>query len=281
MVCGVGGRLVTLLSSCRLNLPWWSRWVPAADETICCGCITFNNMVALWVCETYPYLGGAAPREWCLQPWRAGYPFIHFHTRKSERNCFLRLIRSHIDARLDSVSPTFVSLTHSHSHARYDYESVREIRSHEEIGYPFVGENGPYLGVPWQGNMDVSRIPSFAIMLVIAAVMGEGWSSVATPVSWYGSRRVGLRLQPWRLFDVKLQNAIAARKLKEESRKQRSRFRFGLTGPDYALKFVKGKSSKPFGRLWWDEIVSTVVTRPQPHNQAILHRVQGRVLTIR
>nr|GEY41468.1 DNA (cytosine-5)-methyltransferase CMT3-like isoform X2 [Tanacetum cinerariifolium] len=51
--------------------------------------------------------------------------------------------------------------------------------------------------------------------------------------------------------------------------------------PDYALKFVKGKSSKPFGRLWWDEIVSTVVTRPQPHNQAILHRVQGRVLTIR
>nr|GEX53806.1 putative DNA (cytosine-5)-methyltransferase CMT1 [Tanacetum cinerariifolium] len=36
--------------------------------------------------------------------------------------------------------------------------------------------------------------------------------------------------------------------------------------PDYALKFVKRKSSKLFGRLWWDEIVSTVVTRPQPHN---------------
>nr|GEU56876.1 DNA methyl transferase5 [Tanacetum cinerariifolium] len=52
-------------------------------------------------------------------------------------------------------------------------------------------------------------------------------------------------------------------------------------GPGYALKFVKGKSLKPFGRLWWDEIVSTVVTRPQLHNQAILHRVQGRVLTIR
>nr|GEV78179.1 reverse transcriptase domain-containing protein [Tanacetum cinerariifolium] len=84
-----------------------------------------------------------------------------------------------------------------------------------------------------------------------------------------------------RLEKVKLQNAIAARKLKEEYRKWRSRFRFGLTGPDYALKFVKGKSSKPFGRLWRDEIVSTVVTRPQPHNQAILHRVQGRVLTIR
>ncbi|GKD79122.1 DNA (cytosine-5)-methyltransferase CMT3-like protein, partial [Tanacetum coccineum] len=54
-----------------------------------------------------------------------------------------------------------------------------------------------------------------------------------------------------------------------------------LVSPDYALKFVKGKSSKPFGRLWWDEIVSTVVTRPQPHNQAILHPVQDRVLTVR
>nr|GEX42367.1 DNA (cytosine-5)-methyltransferase [Tanacetum cinerariifolium] len=48
--------------------------------------------------------------------------------------------------------------------------------------------------------------------------------------------------------------------------------------PDYALKFVKGKSSKSFGRLLWDEIVSTVVTRPQPHNQttasAHLHIVE-------
>ncbi|XP_024193536.1 DNA (cytosine-5)-methyltransferase CMT3 isoform X1 [Rosa chinensis] len=51
--------------------------------------------------------------------------------------------------------------------------------------------------------------------------------------------------------------------------------------PDYAMSFVKGKSSKPFGRLWWDEIVSTVVTRAEPHNQAILHPDQDRVLTIR
>nr|GFA67526.1 DNA (cytosine-5)-methyltransferase CMT3 isoform X1 [Tanacetum cinerariifolium] len=122
---------------------------------------------------------------------------------------------------------------------------------------------------PWQGNLDVSRIPSFAIMLVGAAVTGEGWSSVATPVSWYGSRKVGLRLQPWRLFDVKLQNAIAARKPKEESRKRRNKFRFGLTGR------LGGCLGGYCG------IVSTVVTRPQPHNQAILHRVQGRVLTIR
>ncbi|KAK1309987.1 DNA (cytosine-5)-methyltransferase 1 [Acorus calamus] len=51
--------------------------------------------------------------------------------------------------------------------------------------------------------------------------------------------------------------------------------------PDYAISFVKGKSLKPFGRLWWDETVPTVVTRPEPHNQIILHPVQDRVLTVR
>ncbi|WJX61239.1 Alpha-1,3-mannosyltransferase cmt1 [Trifolium repens] len=51
--------------------------------------------------------------------------------------------------------------------------------------------------------------------------------------------------------------------------------------PNYAMSFVRGTSTKPFGRLWWDEIVSTVVTRPEPHNQALLHPLQDRVLTIR
>ncbi|OAE30813.1 hypothetical protein AXG93_857s1160 [Marchantia polymorpha subsp. ruderalis] len=58
--------------------------------------------------------------------------------------------------------------------------------------------------------------------------------------------------------------------------------------PDYAISFVRGKSLKPFGRLWWDETVSTVVTRAEPHNilaalvpQAILHPEQDRVLSIR
>ncbi|MCO5567288.1 hypothetical protein L7F22_020978 [Adiantum nelumboides] len=51
--------------------------------------------------------------------------------------------------------------------------------------------------------------------------------------------------------------------------------------PDYAISFVKGRSPKPFGRLWWDETVPTVVTRAEPHNQAILHPEQDRVLTIR
>ncbi|XP_057246768.1 putative DNA (cytosine-5)-methyltransferase CMT1 [Beta vulgaris subsp. vulgaris] len=37
--------------------------------------------------------------------------------------------------------------------------------------------------------------------------------------------------------------------------------------PDYALNFVRGTSSKPFGRLWWDETVSTVINRAEPHNQ--------------
>ncbi|PHT86287.1 hypothetical protein T459_08393 [Capsicum annuum] len=31
--------------------------------------------------------------------------------------------------------------------------------------------------------------------------------------------------------------------------------------PDYAMSFVGGSSSKSFGRLWWDETVSTVVRR--------------------
>ncbi|KAL2540844.1 DNA (cytosine-5)-methyltransferase CMT3 [Abeliophyllum distichum] len=51
--------------------------------------------------------------------------------------------------------------------------------------------------------------------------------------------------------------------------------------PDYAMTFVRGTSSKPFGRLWWDETIPTVVTRAEPHNQTIVHPVQDRVLTIR
>ncbi|CAI9106804.1 OLC1v1006030C1 [Oldenlandia corymbosa var. corymbosa] len=51
--------------------------------------------------------------------------------------------------------------------------------------------------------------------------------------------------------------------------------------PDYAISFVRGTSTKPFGRLWWDETVPTVVGRAEPHNQVILHPEQDRVLTIR
>ncbi|KQJ98774.1 DNA (cytosine-5)-methyltransferase CMT3 [Brachypodium distachyon] len=51
--------------------------------------------------------------------------------------------------------------------------------------------------------------------------------------------------------------------------------------PDYAMSFIKGRSLKPFGRLWWDETVSTVVTRAEPHNQIILHPNQARVLSVR
>ncbi|XP_047043493.1 DNA (cytosine-5)-methyltransferase 1-like [Lolium rigidum] len=51
--------------------------------------------------------------------------------------------------------------------------------------------------------------------------------------------------------------------------------------PNYAMKFVGGKSLKPFGRLWGDDTVSTVVTRAEPHNQAVLHPSQARVLTVR
>ncbi|PIN07174.1 DNA (cytosine-5-)-methyltransferase [Handroanthus impetiginosus] len=51
--------------------------------------------------------------------------------------------------------------------------------------------------------------------------------------------------------------------------------------PDYAIKFEDGKSTKPFGRLGMDDIVATVVTRAEPHNQVILHPSQDRVLSVR
>ncbi|XP_010429915.1 PREDICTED: putative DNA (cytosine-5)-methyltransferase CMT1 isoform X2 [Camelina sativa] len=51
--------------------------------------------------------------------------------------------------------------------------------------------------------------------------------------------------------------------------------------PTYAIKYVKGTSKKPFGRLWWDEIVNTVVTRAEPHNQCVIHPKQDRVLSVR
>ncbi|RAL54713.1 hypothetical protein DM860_001841 [Cuscuta australis] len=51
--------------------------------------------------------------------------------------------------------------------------------------------------------------------------------------------------------------------------------------PNYALSFTGGTSTEPFGRVWWDETVPTVVTRAQPHNRAILHPEQDRVLTVR
>ncbi|CAI0418779.1 unnamed protein product [Linum tenue] len=51
--------------------------------------------------------------------------------------------------------------------------------------------------------------------------------------------------------------------------------------PDFALKFSQGKSRRPYGRLWWDETVPTVVTYPDLHSQAVLHPDQDRVLTIR
>ncbi|EMS48088.1 DNA (cytosine-5)-methyltransferase 1 [Triticum urartu] len=59
--------------------------------------------------------------------------------------------------------------------------------------------------------------------------------------------------------------------------------------PEYAIKFRSGKSLRytlrciyrPFGRLWWDETVPTVVTSANPHSQKILHPGQARVLTVR
>ncbi|KAJ0672052.1 putative DNA (cytosine-5-)-methyltransferase [Helianthus annuus] len=51
--------------------------------------------------------------------------------------------------------------------------------------------------------------------------------------------------------------------------------------PDYVFTFEKGKSKRPFARLWWDENVATVVTFPNLHSQAAIHPEQDRVLTLR
>ncbi|XP_024958734.1 DNA (cytosine-5)-methyltransferase CMT2-like [Cynara cardunculus var. scolymus] len=51
--------------------------------------------------------------------------------------------------------------------------------------------------------------------------------------------------------------------------------------PDYVFTFEKGKSKRPFSRIWWDENVPTVVTFPNLHSQRAIHPEQDRVLTIR
>lgn len=51
--------------------------------------------------------------------------------------------------------------------------------------------------------------------------------------------------------------------------------------PDYVFTFEKGRSRRPFARLWWDENVPTVLTIPNLHSQKALHPEQDRVLTVR
>lgn len=51
--------------------------------------------------------------------------------------------------------------------------------------------------------------------------------------------------------------------------------------PDYCFNARAGKTLRPFGRLWWDEIVPTVLTSASPHYQVTLHPEQDRTLTIR
>lgn len=51
--------------------------------------------------------------------------------------------------------------------------------------------------------------------------------------------------------------------------------------PDWSMNLWEGKSLRPYSRLWWDEIVPTVLTVPDHHSQTVLHPEQDRVLTIR
>jgi len=50
---------------------------------------------------------------------------------------------------------------------------------------------------------------------------------------------------------------------------------------DCILTYEDGKCLRPFGRLWWDEVVGTVLTCPNARMQALIHPAQDRLLTIR
>ncbi|GAX80751.1 hypothetical protein CEUSTIGMA_g8186.t1 [Chlamydomonas eustigma] len=60
-----------------------------------------------------------------------------------------------------------------------------------------------------------------------------------------------------------------------------------LLCPRWCITYQGGKSGKGggrqtcFGRVWYDEVQPTVVTRAEPHNLRIVHPVQDRVLSIR
>ena len=50
------------------------------------------------------------------------------------------------------------------------------------------------------------------------------------------------------------------------------------------MSYKHGKSTGRhgcFGRVWYDDVQSTVVTRAEPHNLQLLHPEQDRVLTVR
>nr|CAB3459800.1 unnamed protein product [Digitaria exilis] len=50
---------------------------------------------------------------------------------------------------------------------------------------------------------------------------------------------------------------------------------------DCILTYEHGKSLRPYGRLWWDEVVGTILTCPNARVQALIHPAQDRLLTVR
>lgn len=52
----------------------------------------------------------------------------------------------------------------------------------------------------------------------------------------------------------------------------------------WCVCYKKGESNGRhgcFGRIWYDDVQPTVVTRAEPHNLQLVHPAQDRVLTIR
>ena len=57
-----------------------------------------------------------------------------------------------------------------------------------------------------------------------------------------------------------------------------------LLCPRWCITYKKGKSEGRhgcYGRMWFDEIQSTIVGRAEPHNLRLVHPWQHRVATIR
>ena len=57
-----------------------------------------------------------------------------------------------------------------------------------------------------------------------------------------------------------------------------------LACPRWCVTYKRGKSNGRhgcFGRIWYDGVQTTVVTRAEPHNLQLLHPQQDRVLTVR
>ncbi|KAF5194067.1 DNA (cytosine-5)-methyltransferase [Thalictrum thalictroides] len=140
-------------------------------------------------------------------------------------------------------------------------------------------------GPPCQGAVDVNNM----ISLLELAGMNELPQYLTGTTVIYDHRPLQLNVDDYqRVCEYPKKRDLPGlvihpgNKVEFENPKEREKLPSGSPLiPDYAVSFQRGLSFKPFGRLWWDENISTVLTRIEPHNHAHLHPEQDRVLTVR